>query len=401
MAEPFPVVPELPMARPAGRPFDPPERLGHLRERSPLVRLRFPDGHLGWLATSHSVVRAVLADARFSTRPEITHSPVPGPAALEEFPPAEPGDFLSMDAPDHTRYRGLLAGKFTVRRMRLLTEQVERAAEERLDAMERHGPPVDLVTAYAQPIPALVICALLGVPYAEHEPFRDMMTTVTDRTATADEITGAFTGVGERLRTLVRDKRAHPTDDLLGDLATTDLTDDELITIGTVLIGAGLETTANVLALGTFALLTHPDQLDLWRSDGELTDRAVEELLRYTSITPTGVRTALEDVRLGDLVVRAGESVALSIESANRDPGKFPDPDTLDLTRHSRGHLSFGHGIHQCLGQQLARVELRVAFPALFRRFPTLRLAVPPDEVTLRQSHISGVDALPVTWEGA
>jgi cytochrome P450 len=401
MTQSLPAITELPRTRPAGCPFDPPEKLAELRTEQPLIRLHYPDGHVGWLATSHTLVRAVLADPRFSSRAELSHTPVPGPVAMVSYPPAPPGMFLDMDAPEHTRYRSLLTGKFTVRRMRRLTEHVEEITAAQLEFMAQQGPPVDLVQVYAQPIPALLICEMLGVPYEQREPFRHVMVTTNDPAATPEEMGHALAEVAGILQELVRAKHTKPTDDLLSDLTTTELTDEELINVATLLLGAGLETTASMLALGTYALLTHPEQLDAWRADPDLTERAVEELLRYLTITPTMARTALEDVELGGQLVRAGHSVTLSMDAANRDPEKFADPDALDLTRHSRGHLSFGHGIHQCLGQQLARVELHVAFPALFRRFPTLRLAVPPEEVKLVDSLISGVQRLPVTWDGA
>ncbi|MFD7054917.1 cytochrome P450 [Streptomyces mirabilis] len=392
----------LPVTRPAGCPFDPPEELARLREQQPLSRMVFPDGHVGWLVTSHALLRAVLADTRFSSRHELLHSPLPGAASMERTPPAPPGLFIGMDAPDHTRYRSLLTGKFTVRRMRLLTERVEEITTEHLDAMERHGPPVDLMEAFARPIPALVICELLGVSFADRESFQRHVATVNDLDATPEEVQGAFVALQEYLHELVLAKRAKPTDDLLSDIADGDLTDEELTNIGVLLLGGGFDTTANMLALGTFALLRHPGQLAALRADPGLTDQAVEELLRYLSITHTGMRTALEDVELDGHLIRAGECVALSVQAANRDPEKFADPDTLDLHRKAVGHVSFGHGVHQCLGQQLARVEMRVAYPALISRFPTLRLAVPPEEVPLRtDSDIYGVHRLPVTWDKA
>jgi cytochrome P450 len=385
---------ELPLHRPADRPFDPPAELAAVRDRSPLVRLRFPDGHRGWLATGYDVVRAVLTDPRFSSRPELMHMPFPGTEFTGPLPPAPLGDLTALDPPEHTRYRKLLTGKFTVRRMRLLTDRVTEIATGCLDAVT--DLPVDLVATYAQPVPALMICELLGVPTTEREEFQRLATVLGDLdVAVADRI-AAMGRLEAYVRSLIPAKRATPTDDLLSDLATTDLTDDELAGIGWFLLGAGMDTTANMLGLGTFALLRHPEQLAALRADPGLVDAAVEELMRYLTIAHTGARAALADVELADQVIRAGETVCLSLIAANRDPKRFPDPDVLDIRRRAAGHLGFGHGVHQCLGQQLARIELRVAFPLLLARFPALRLAVAPEEVPLRRSSIHGVTALPV-----
>jgi cytochrome P450 len=388
----------LPMTRPAGCPFDPPEELGRIREQGGLRRMTYPDGHEGWLVTSHAMARAVAADTRFSSRYENMHIPFPGMENIE-IPQAAPGDLTAMDQPEHTRYRKLLAGKFTVRRMRLLTERVEQITTEHLDAMAEQGPPVDLVQAFAHPVPAVTICELLGVPYADRDTFTRHVAAMSASGVTPEEQYAAYAAVIEYINELVLAKRANPTDDLLSDLTTTDLTDVELAGVGAFLLGAGLDTTANMLALGTFALLRNPDQLAALRADPGIADQAVEELLRYLSIAHTGVRAALADVELDGQLIKAGESVTVSVQAANRDPARFPDPDTLDLRRQATGHLSFGHGIHQCLGQQLARVEMRVAFPALVTRFPTLHLAVPAEDVPLRNTiNIEGVYRLPVAW---
>src|SRR6476469_2280127 len=388
----------LPMTRPAGCPFDPPEELGRLREQGGLHRLAFPDGHVGWLVTGYALARAVAADTRFSSRYELMHLPYPG-VGMTELSPAAPGDLTGIDPPGHTRYRKLLTGKFTVRRMRLLTERVERITAEHLDAMAEQGPPVDLMEAFAHPVPAMTICELLGVPYSDREFFNRHVAASNAPGATAEEQIAAFSAIGEYVHKLVVAKRDNPTDDLLSDLTTTDLTEAELAGLGTFLLGAGLETTANMLALGTFALLRNPAQFEALRADPGIAEGAVEELMRYLSIAHTGLRVALVDIELGGEVVRAGENVVVSVQAANRDPARFADPDSLDVRRHATGHLSFGHGIHQCLGQQLARVEMRVAFPALVTRFPTLRLAVPPEEVPMRSSiNIDGVYGLPVAW---
>ncbi|PXY28977.1 cytochrome [Prauserella coralliicola] len=386
----------LPTARPAGRPFDPPAELAGLRAERPLRRMSYPDGHEGWLATGYDVVRAVLADPRFSSRYELMHFPFPEQEIPDGFT-APLGDLTGIDPPEHTRYRKLLAGRFTVRRMRLLTARVEEVTARQLDVLAEHGPPADLVTMFAQPVPALLICELLGVPYADHELFQRHTATLVSMDSSAEEKGAAINDLYGYLHELVIAKRATPTDDVLSDLTRSDLTDGELAGIGAFLLGAGLDTTASMLALGTFALLCEPAQFAALRDDPE---RAVEELLRYLTVGHTGVRAALEDVELAGETIRAGESVTLALQAADRDPSRFPDPDVLDVRRQASGHLAFGHGAHQCLGQQLARVELRVAFPALAERFPTLRLAVDPAEVPMRgNANIHGVHRLPVTWD--
>jgi cytochrome P450 len=399
MTEPLPDARLLPIDRRPERPFDPPGGLAQLREQHPVSRLAFPDGHVGWLVSSHALARSVLADPRFSSRYDLMHHPF-ADFRDAELPPVLPGYFLTLDPPAHTRYRRLLTGKFTVRRMAQLTSRVEQITASHLDAMAQHGPPTDLVQAFAYPIPALTICALLGVPNADHELFQ-RLATVNARDTPIEEVIAAVTALRDYVRDLVAAKRAQPTDDLLSELTTTDLSQEELEGVGTVLLASGLDTTANMLALGAYALLRHPDQLAALRADPDITDNAVEELLRYLSVLHTAGRAALDDVELDGQPVKAGETVTLAINSANRDPERFPDPDTLDLKRRAVGHLAFGHGIHQCLGQQLARVELRAALPALVARFPTLRLAAGPSEIPLRTGSIYGVQQLPVTWDRA
>jgi cytochrome P450 len=285
--------------------------------------------------------------------------------------------------------------------MNLLTERVTEITRERLDAMERQGPPADLVEVFAQPVPALMICELLGVPYGDRDQFQSSTRALPDA-GTAEAQYPAFVELGTYLRELAFAKRAKPTDDLLSDLATGgDLTDEELGGVAAFLLGAGLDTTANMLALGTFALQRNPAQLTALRGNPDLAVSAVEELLRYLSVAATGMRGVLEDVELGGRQLRAGDTVVIAINAATRDPARFSDPDMLDLRRSAAGHLAYGHGVHQCLGQQLARIEMRVAFPALLIRFPTLRLAVPAEELSLRTdpSQVYGVHSLPVTWD--
>ncbi|MFE1367099.1 cytochrome P450 [Streptomyces anulatus] len=395
--------PVLPTDRHTGCPFDPPAALTALSDR-PVRRLRYADGHVGRLVTGHAAARAVLADPRFSSRYELLHLPMAMEGAPGELPPAPVGDILGLDAPEHTRYRRLLAGRFTVRRMRQLAGRIERFTADCLDTMEQAGTTADLVEAFARPVPTLVICELLGVPYADRGRFLGLVEVIFDQAADAGARDEAYAGLLRYVGELVLAKRAEPTDDLLSDLAApgpaaSGLSDEELAGIGGLLLAAGLDTTANMLGLGVFALLANPGQLDALRADPDLAVPASEELLRYLSVADPLLRSALEDVEVEGELIRAGETVTVSVQAANRDPRRFSDPDRLDIHRRATGHLSFGHGPHQCLGQQLARVEMTVALPALFARFPALRLAVPPDEVPLRErSSIYGVVSLPVAW---
>jgi cytochrome P450 len=390
-------VTSLPTKRHPDRPFDPPAELTEIREHDPLVRFSYPDGHQGWLATGHPEVRAILSDRRFSSRFELLHLPYPGGPA--EIPPAPLGDLTGIDPPEHTRLRRPLVGWFTVRRMRLLADRIAEIAADHLAAMRHAGTRADLVPAYAEPIPALTICELLGVPYADRDSFRSHVHVMMSTAATMEAKGAAMVALHEYLLGLVRAKRAHPTDDILGALTATDLGDDELAGVGAILLAAGLDTTANMIAMGTFALLVNPDQLAALRADPDLIDSAIEELLRYLSVADIGLRSALEDVEVAGRLIRAGESVTYSMATANRDPRRFDDPDRLDLRRNAGGHVALGHGLHQCLGQQLARVEMRAAFPTLLTGLPELRLDIPPLEVPMRVgTNIYGVDALPVAW---
>ncbi|MFD8067808.1 cytochrome P450 [Streptomyces parvulus] len=403
MTQTVPVPDGLPMERDAG-PFAPPRALSRLREVRPVSPLRFPGGHEGWLVTGHEEVRRLLADTRFSSRQDlgVLHVPyeVPGMPVPTEPSPQIPGVFIAMDPPDHTRMRRRLTGAFTVRRMKELEESIVLVAERQLDAMARLTPPVDLVERFALPVPSLVICELLGVPYEDRATFQTNTAAFLVRDQAFDEKMAAYGAMTSYLAELVTRKRAEPGDDILSDLARQqDLTVEELTGCAFLLLLAGHETTVNMLALGTFALLEHPEQTAALRADPELLPGAVEELMRYLSVADIFYRYATEDIELGGETIGAGSTVVVSLLAANRDPRRFENPDALDVRRAARGHLAFGHGVHQCLGQQLGRIEMRAGFAGLLRRFPDLSLAIPADEVLLRTDmNIYGVHELPVTW---
>ncbi|MHC3820644.1 cytochrome P450 [Streptomyces sp. DT9] len=384
--------PDAPVTLPSARkcPFDPPPEYAELRERCPVAPLELtvgPGEGAGWLVTRLSDVRSVLSDRRFSHRNELIGLPIPPPFPITEYspPPAAPGAFIKMDQPGHSRYRRLLTRRFTMRAVARLTPMISRLTGEHLDAMARSAGPVDLVTAFAEPLTVRVMCEMLGVPDAVREPLARHLAVMSRMHYTVEELITACTVIGETLQELVTAERAAPGTGLIGELVGEELTDEEIVNITWALLGGGFDTTANMLALGTFALLDHPDQLALLRARPELTDNAVEQLLRYLTISHLGAsRAALADVELNGVRIKAGDTVVLALPAANRDPEHFEDPDRLDITASAQGHVAFGHGEHQCIGQNLARGTLRIALPMLFDRFPDLRPATPAGEVPLR-----------------
>ncbi|MGW4487559.1 cytochrome P450 [Amycolatopsis sp. NPDC004368] len=397
-----PVPPE--MLKRGKCPFDPPAVLA---DQAPVARVELLNGAHAWVVTGYEQARAVMADTRFSSdtvRHRSAMDQRPGEASCPAETQREDGRFIFMDPPEHTRLRRLLTGQFTVRRMQQLEARIRDIAVEHLDAMRAAGNSGDVVPAFALPLPSLVICELLGVDYADRAEFQEHTAVALNLTKSDEERAAASEAIYAFMRELVAHKRAHPADDLVSGLIHGDaeppLTEQELVDIATVLLGAGHETTANMLALGTFALLEHPDQLALVREDPAVLDNGVDELLRYLSIIHIGPsRVATEDLTVGDVVIPAGDTVLISVPQANRAAEHWPEPQRLDLTRPRTPHLAFGHGVHQCLGQQLARSELRVGLAELVARLPELRLAIPAEEVRLRTDMVVyGVHSLPVTW---
>jgi cytochrome P450 len=290
-----------------------------------------------------------------------------------------------------------------VRRTNRLRPGIADTVDTLLDAMAAGGPPADLVERFALPLPSLVICRLLGVPYADHDFFQSRSVATLSLTLSGEETDAAFGELAEYLDGLVADREREPTDDLLGRAAARvnagELAHDELVAIARLLLIAGHETTANMIGLGTLALLSRPDQLALLRDDPALIPQAVEELLRYLTVVQRGTsRVTAEPVRLGGVAIPAGEGVIIALPAANRDPDRYADPDSLDLTRSAQHHVAFGFGMHQCIGQTLARVEMEIAFGRLLERFPGIALACDPAELRFRESIVYGVENLPVTW---
>ncbi|MEU4489850.1 cytochrome P450 [Streptomyces purpurascens] len=400
MSETVRPVDGLPMTR-GTCPFGPAPALAELRAEQPVARMVFPDGHLGWLITGYDQVRRLLAARGMSSRGDLLRAPIPLPMAGDRTDLA-PGMFTAMDPPEHTHYRRRLTAWFSARRTRTMEPRLAEHVELYLGKMIEEGGPTDLVAAFAEPVAGLVICELLGVPADRRDVFVKGIKALLTVHSSAEEAIAGWQNVGGQLMELIRSKREEPTDDLLGTLvADGDLSDEELATIGSVLLVGGYDTSKNMIALGTFALLAHPDQYAALAADpGGLGTGAVEELLRYVTVMHVGsIRAAGVDMDFDGHRFTEGDAVSLSLAAANRDPALCDDPDRLDITRPPVAHLSFGYGIHQCVGQQLARLELRIAFEALARRLPELRLATPADQIrTNPESIIYGVHELPVTW---
>ncbi|MBF8190326.1 cytochrome P450 [Nonomuraea sp. K274] len=397
-----PETPEFPMARAAGCPFDPPPGLRSRQEEAPIAKVRLWDGSTPWLVTRYADQRALMADRRVSS--DISRPGYPSPGAAPSG--GSPVSFILMDDPEHARLRRMVQAPFTVRRVETMRPAVQKIVDRLIDDLLAGPKPVDLVEAFALPVPSLVICELLGVPYADHDFFQDNSKTIIRRDAAPDERVAAFGRLSAYLDGLVGDKLDRPADDLLSKLAgrveAGELSRQEAARMGVLLLVAGHETTANMIALGTAALLEHPGQLAVLREsdDPKLVAGAVEELLRYLNITHNGRRrVALADIEIAGQVIRAGDGLILANDIGNRDPAAFPDPDRLDLRRDSRHHVAFGFGVHQCLGQPLARMELQVVYGTLYRRIPTLRLATSLDRIPFKHDGaVYGVYELPVTW---
>ncbi len=390
---------EVPWAR--TDKFDPPSVFAELRAKRPLAKMTYPDGHIGWIVSSYDLVREVLSDPRFSHSCEIGHFPVTHHGEVIPNHPLIPGMFIHMDPPDHTRYRKLLTGEFTVRRVTRLQANAEAVAAEQIAAMRAQGAPADLVTAFARPLVLRMLSDLVGLPYDERDRYVPAVTLLHDPDASPEASDAAYGQAQGFFDEIIERRRKEPADDLISRLvADGGLTTEELRNMVTLLLFAGYETTESALAVGVFALLHHTDQLAALRADPGKTEAAVEELLRYLTVNQYHTyRTALEDLELHGEPIKKGDTVTVSLPAANRDPAKFGCPDALDIERDTSGHVAFGFGVHQCLGQNLARVELRAGLSALLAAFPDLRLAVPADEVPLRlRGSVFAVGNLPVAW---
>ncbi|MER6999338.1 cytochrome P450 [Streptomyces sp. NPDC000410] len=384
---------------------DPHASYARLREAGPVHRVTGPDGLPVWIVTRYADVRRLLADPRLSL--DKTHR-LPGNYRGFSLPPVLDANLLNMDPPDHTRIRRLVTKAFTAGRVERMRSGIQALADRLLDDVAGRGH-ADLVADFAAPLPITVICDLLGVPQDSRPNFRDWTDALVapdpENPSAAKRAVAAMLSYFPRL---IADKRRMPGDDLLTDLIRVrddedELTEDELTSLAFLILFAGYENTVQLIGTAVLALLDHPEQLAALRDAPAVIEAAVEEFARYDGPAALAIRRfPVEDMEIDGVTIPAGETVMLSLASANRDPGQFPDPDRLDLGRRDGGHVALGHGIHYCVGAPLARLETQIAVNTLLRRFPALELDVPRDELRWRPSmRARGLVALPVRFSPA
>ncbi|KOU30169.1 cytochrome P450 [Streptomyces sp. WM6372] len=382
-------------------PYHPPTAYDPLREGRPLSRVTLFDGRSVWVVTGHAEARALLSDGRLSADRQNEAFPTPTKRfkGLQNRRTA----LLGLDDPEHNVQRRMLIPSFTLKRTAALRPAIQETVDRLIDEMVARGPSAELVSDFALPVPSMVICALLGVPYEDHEFFEGASRRLLRGPELAD-VEAARDQINGYLADLIERKRGEPGDGLLDELVATRLetgeTDvEELVSLAAILLVAGHETTANMISLGTFTLLRHPEQLAELRADPSLISVAVEELMRFLSIADGMLRVATEDIEIGGVTIRPDDGVVFSTSVINRDAAVFERPDALDWHRSARHHVAFGFGIHQCLGQNLARAEMEIALGTLFARLPGLRLAAEPDRIPFRPGDtIQGMIELPVAW---
>ncbi len=373
--------------------LDPIAELAGRRDAEPVSKLELPFGIVAWLVSGYDEAKQVLGDAASFSN---------AIGNLTNETEEDPGGLGMTDPPYHTKLRRLLTPEFTMRKLQRLKPRITAIVDGQLDAIEAAGPPADLVDLFAMPIPSLVICELLGVPYEDRDEFQALSTA---RFEMGDESPLDVIGTSlDYLQTLVVRERANPGEGLLGQLIRDhgdELTDRELAGLADGILTGGHETTAASLSLGALALLQSPAYFAaLGSADEQTVHLAVEELLRYLTVVQVAFpRFSRTDVRIGAVDIPAGQMVLVSLSGADRDPALGQSPEAFDPTRPATSHLAFGYGIHRCVGAELARIELRIAFPALARRFPAMRPAVPMSELAFRNtSAVYGAEKMPVTW---
>jgi cytochrome P450 len=392
-------LPVIPVPRAAHCPLHPPAEFSEWREE-PGLRRAIYHGQPAWIVSRYQDIRTALLDERLSADTI--------PASLKPTSPdsAIPVMFARVDDPEHNRLRRMITRDFTFRRCEAMRPKIQEMVDHHLDEMIRNGPPADLVNDFALPVPSLVIALLLGVPSDDLSLFQHHSTVGLQTSTTDEERAQSFGAMYGYIQELVGRREHDAGDDMISRLVTDyvmtgQLTRETAAMTAVVMMLAGHETSANMISLGTLALIQHRDVFERLGQTGDqaVIANAVEELMRYLSIVHSQVdRVVTEDFTLGGQLIRAGDMVVMNLPAGNWDTEFVDSPESLDIDRNTRGHLGFGYGVHQCIGQNLARVEMQVAFATLARRLPGLKLAVPPDELRFKEAEIYGMKELPVTW---
>ncbi|OBA64195.1 cytochrome [Mycobacterium sp. 1100029.7] len=392
-------LPVLPIARPARCPLAPPDEFGDWREQPGLRKAMF-QGNPVWVVSRYQDIRAALVDPRLSAKT------IPDSIMPKDEQNKVPVMFARTDDPEHHRLRRMMTSNFTFRRCESMRPDIQEWVDHYLGQMIDGGAPADLVREFALPVPSMVIALLLGVPPEDLELFQHNTTTGLDQKSTDAQKGAAFGAMYAYIEELVERKAREPGDDLISRLVTEYVATGQLdhattAMNGVIMMQAGHETTANMISLGTVALLDHPDVFErLGKTDDPaVISNTVEELMRYLTIVHSQVdRIATEDLMISGQQIRAGEYVMMSLLAGNWDADFVDNPESFDPGRNTRGHLGFGYGVHQCIGANLARVEMQVAFATLARRLPGLRVAVAPEELRFKDANIYGMKELPVSW---
>jgi cytochrome P450 len=396
-----PELPHFPFRR--VDPLQPPPQYAQARATQPILPVSLWNGRRAWLLTRYDDMRRVVTDPRFSG--EFANPDFPTVTEARVVVDKQERAFVGMDNPRHDQYRRMFTKEFSTRRMIALRPKMAAIANRLIDSLIAKLQPADLVATIAVPFPSLVMCDLVGSPYEDH-PFiiecaagrHGLLQTPEQAAQKARELADYF------MRLILR-KEKEPGDDLVSrvieeHVRSGNLSREDFAEIGAMILRAGHDTTTNMIGLGTLILLHHPEQAAVVRDEPDLVPGAVEELLRYISpVQFSPRRVALEDVAVGDVVIRKGDGVFALNPAANRDPAVFVQPDQFDVRRDASHHVAFGYGIHQCLGQILARMELQVVFPLLLKRLPNLSVAANAGEIRFKDDmQIYGVHNLPVSW---
>jgi cytochrome P450 len=398
-------LPPLPLPGARGCPFGPPPEYADLRAGSPVARVACPTGVDAWLVSRYADVREVLGDPqRFSNRPGTAAHVLLG---FGGDAPIGEGEFPRMDGAEHLRFRRQMAPEVSnMKRINQLRPLVRQIVNERLDVLAATTPPVDIYAEFARPVTTAVIAELLGVPEDDRGLFQQAAEALFAGASSTNDVAAALQPLFQYLYTMVVTRRDEPGDDVLSrmivrsDQTDRPFTDIELVMMSAALLIAGYDTTASLISHSILALLEHPQELDRLRLDPSLAATAAEEMVRYLGVGAGLLREVTRDTDIAGQPVKAGDYVVVAVQSANRDSALYPDGDRLDIGRPSGAHLGFGHGPHQCVGQQLARLELTTVLATVPQRIPSLRLAVPFDEIRFKvDTSVLGPVAVPVAWD--